>query len=301
MSFKRFSILRNSRTVSGDSTTSIPTSPNSKINNVQTEIKKHKKNDVLDFLILLHPKDYQRKLQNLYNSIYDRLSSNAELFPGNVILLSYADFFNETNKNKYFIEGNVLPKQLYIRLPKEDLFINANTFQERYLHSKINELINIFVHLKPKKIVVSIDQENAANLNIAASIGGLTPSGPISSGLRIESDSNKQVKILKQMEFDPDSSPVDPNYFKNEYKFYYLAKEDEWLELIRKRLKHKLSNEKYVYSYKDHAHFKTKLTSKLQILDIEISYDKSKYDNLKIFYEVEYFPLDDNFIIKNDT
>ena len=294
--FKRLSML-NSRSNSSESTS---LSPNTKISNVQIEIKKHKKNDVLDFLILLHPKDYQKKLHNWYNSIYDRLYDNADLFPGNVILISYADFFNENNKNKYFIEGNVLVKHLYIRLPKEDLFITANSFQERYLNSKINELINIFVHLKPKKIVVSIDQENAKSLNISATLGGLTPVGSISSGVNIESDSNRQVKILKQMEFDPDSSPVDPNYFKNEYKFYYLAKEDEWLELIRKRLKHKLSNEKYVYSYKDQTHFKTKLTSKLQILDVEISYDTSKYDNLKIFYEVEYFPLDDDYTIKNN-
>ena len=67
------------------------------------------------------------------------------------------------------------------------------------------------------------------------------------------------------MEFNLDSKPVDPNYFKNEYKFYYLPKEEEWLELIRKRLKHKLTKEKYIYSYKDMTRFKSSLTTKLQV------------------------------------
>lgn len=56
-----------------------------------------------------------------------------------------------------------------------------------------------------------------------------------------------------------------------------------------------MTKEKYIYSYKDTTKFKASLTSKLQLLDIDINYNEKKYENLKIYYEVEYYPLDDNF------
>ncbi len=56
-----------------------------------------------------------------------------------------------------------------------------------------------------------------------------------------------------------------------------------------------MTKEKYIYSYKDTTKFKASLISKLQLLDIDINYNEKKYENLKIYYEVEYYPLDDNF------
>lgn len=271
-----------------------PMSPGKVISNIQTEIVKHKKNDLLTFLILLHQKDYQKGL--LQRSVYEKLISNYDLFPGNLIIVNYNDFQKDEYKYKYFIEGNVIPKQVYLKLPKEDLFVPVGTFQEKYLNSRINELINIFSNLKPKKIIVSVDKDNQELFELNTNIGGITPIGDVRIGGEINKELESELRIIKYMEFNLDSKPVDPNYFKNEYKFYYLPKEEEWLELIRKRLKHKLTKEKYIYSYKDMTKFKTSLTTKLQVLDIEINYNQKKYDNLKIYYEVEYYPLDDNFV-----
>lgn len=287
------SLLRNSFRKSINMNQTLPLSPGKVITNIQSEIVKHKKNDLLTFLILLHQKDYQKSF--LHRSIYEKLISNYDLFPGNLIVINYNDFQSDDYKNKYFIEGNVIPKQLYLKLPKEDLFVQIGTFQEKYLNSKINELINIFANLKPKKIIVSVDKNNGELFELNTNIGGLTPIGDVRIGGEINKELDSELKIIKYMEFNLDSKPVDPNYFKNEYKFYYLPKEEEWLELIRKRLKHKLTKEKYVYSYKDMTKFKTSLTTKLQVLDIDINYNHKKYDNLKIYYEVEYYPLDDNF------
>ena len=287
------SLLRNSFRKSINMNLSSPMSPGKVISNIQTEIVKHKKNDLLTFLILLHQKDYQKGL--LYKSVYDKLISNCDLFPGNLVIINYNDFQSDDYKNKYFIEGNVIPKQVYLKLPKEDLFVPIGTFQEKYLNSRINELINIFANLKPKKIIISVDKDNQDLIQINTNIGGLTPIGEINIGGEINKELNSELRIIKYMEFNLDSKPVDPNYFKNEYKFYYLPKEEEWLELIRKRLKHKLTKEKYIYSYRDMTKFKSSLTTKLQVLDIDINYNQKKFDNFKIYYEVEYYPLDDNF------
>lgn len=288
------SLLRNSFRKSININPSLPMSPGKVISNIQTEIIKHKKNDLLTFLILLHQKDYQKGI--IQKSVYEKLIANSDLFPGNLIIVNYNDFQSDDYKNKYFIEGNVIPKQLYLKLPKEDLFVPIGTFQEKYLNSRINELINIFANLKPKKIIVSVDKNNGELFELNTNIGGLTPIGDVRIGGEINKESDSELKIIKYMEFNLDSKPVDPNYFKNEYKFYYLPKEEEWLELIRKRLKHKLTKEKYIYSYKDMTRFKSSLTTKLQVLDIDINYNHKKYDNLKIYYEVEYYPLDDNFV-----
>lgn len=288
------SLLRNSFRKSININPSLPMSPGKVISNIQTEIIKHKKNDLLTFLILLHQKDYQKGI--IQKSVYEKLIANSDLFPGNLIIVNYNDFQSDDYKNKYFIEGNVIPKQLYLKLPKEDLFVPIGTFQEKYLNSRINELINIFANLKPKKIIVSVDKNNGELFELNTNIGGLTPIGDVRLGGTINKELDSELKIIKYMEFNLDSKPVDPNYFKNEYKFYYLPKEEEWLELIRKRLKHKLTKEKYIYSYKDMTRFKSSLTTKLQVLDIDINYNHKKYDNLKIYYEVEYYPLDDNFV-----
>jgi hypothetical protein len=70
--------------------------------------------------------------------------------------------------------------------------------------------------LKPKKIIISVDKDNQDLIQINTNIGGLTPIGEINIGGEINKELNSKLRIIKYMEFNLDSKPVDPNYFKNE-------------------------------------------------------------------------------------
>ena len=73
-------------------------------------------------------------------------------------------------------------------------------------------------------------------------------------------------------------------------KFYYLPKEPEWIEIIRKRISRGMVEDNYVYNYYNSANFNAKLFSNLNVLNVDASYNSEKYNNITIEYEVDYYP-----------
>ena len=140
---------------------------------VGTLIKQHKHNDILNFLIILTDEDYINKHIFGGKSLYEKLLNKASLFYGNLDIKKFSEFTNSANNiaHLYLIDGNIIPRIVYIRLPKEKLYVPAEHFQERYLDSKINELCNIFTTLQAESIQMSIIHENSSNIKLSISSG----------------------------------------------------------------------------------------------------------------------------------
>jgi hypothetical protein len=115
-----------------------------KINN------KEYKNEKLKFLILLNEEDFKKYLY-IFPSRKDVLKRQKYNFPGELIIEKY----DNIDKLNYKIENNPIPNQLYIMLPKEKLFINPENFTSRLIDSKLEELKNIFMLLKAKKVKIN--------------------------------------------------------------------------------------------------------------------------------------------------
>ena len=268
---------------------------------VGTLIKQHKHNDILNFLIILTDEDYINKHIFGGKSLYKKLLNKASLFYGNLDIKKFSEFTNSANNiaHLYLIDGNLIPRIVYIRLPKEKLYVPAEHFQERYLDSKINELCNIFTTLQAESIQMSIIHENSSNIKLSIS-SGVTIQG-IEANIECgkTTDTNKKITTTRHITFEkPDKNTntntntvIDTNTFLNFEKFYYLSKDEGWIDIIRNRVYKKSKDSEYTYNYTENNCFSADLSAQMELLHIKFAYNSSKFENLKIEYKVIYFPF----------
>lgn len=262
---------------------------------VGTLIKQNQQNDILSFLIILTDDNYINKSIIGGKSMYEKLLSKKELFYGNLEIKKFSEFTNNTNNisSQYVIDGNITPRLVYIKLPKENIYVSADTFQDKYLDSKINELISIFTNLHAETINISINHENASSLKLSigagVNINGVKANGNASK----TNDANKQTSTTRTLTFQEPSNDtiIDTNIFTDFKKFHYLPKDEGWIEIIRQRVYKKAKENTYVYNYVDKKCCSMELSAQLQLLNINFEYNSSKYENLKIEYDVKYFPF----------
>jgi len=265
-------------------------------NSMGTLIKKHKQNDILQFLIILTDENYINKSFFGGKSLYEKLIDKKSLFYGNLEIKKLSEFTNDPNNtiaNKYLIDGNIIPRIVYMKLPKEQLYVPAETFQDRYLDSKINELISIFTTLHAETIKMSIIHENSSSIKLSfgagVNVNGLEASADASK----TNDKGKIIKTSRTLTFQEPSqnAVIDSNAFLNHNKFYYLPKDEGWIEIIRQRISKKAKDNEYTYNYTENSCFSVDLSAQLQALHINFAYNSSKYENLKIEYNITYFPF----------
>lgn len=245
------------------------------------------KNEKLCFLTLLVDNDYIKNNYCYKYSNEDILLSKKDLFPGILKVMSYKDI--ELQK-EYIIEDIPLPKEIYIKLPKENIYISSDNFQFRYLLSQNNELINIFILLGAKTIKWNIKQENnldkKININSGINVKGID----FNTGINLDEQKNNTSIFLNELHFSNTKTPLSFDMFKNnENEFYYLPGKYEWQNIIKRRIKRGLQYDKYVYKYNNCYKLNSSLISKLKFLEINFNYDYETYNNLEIEYEIIYY------------
>ena len=248
---------------------------------------KEYKNEKLKFLILLNEEDFKKYLY-IFPSRKDVLKRQKYNFPGELIIEKY----DNIDKLNYKIENNPIPNQLYIMLPKEKLFINPENFTSRLIDSKIEELKNIFMLLKANKVNINknlkITSKEKIEINTSVNIDKIESDQKI----KLENSETNINNITNIMTFLNNSNPIDLNKLEID-NYYFLNKQFDWQNIIIRRIEGDLSTDKYIYHNKEIKIFKTKFINKLKVLELSIDYDWEKFKDLKIEYEINYFPLDD--------
>ena len=279
-------------------------------------ISENKHNDVLKYLIILNKEDYKPLL--LSKSLYEKIMIKKKLFNGK-LYIENIDFFHnlgspcedqveiseEPNCNadninsNYLIDGNIIPRIIYVRLPKEKIYVPIEVFQERLLDSKLNELITIFSTLQAKKIDISVIHEQAEkiNINLGAGVGVNVYGYDVNVDASIDNTNkiNKKNSTTRTMTFqNPDKnidSEFNMNVFGDYSQFFYLPKEFSWTNIIKRRINQKQLQDTYTYSYNDYNCISKELITHLKIMQFQFKYDTKRFENLKIEYVVDYFPF----------
>jgi len=257
----------------------------------------------MSFLILLMEEDYVKLPRYCFKSNKDRISMSRGKFPGTLYIRHYADMNLIDLKKEFIIDGHPLPKQLYVRLPKENIYVPYENYSTKYLNSKLAELRDLFIHLKAKKIVITKTEIVGKKIGGSANMG-VSNIGGIGAGL--ENETTMQNEFKEELYIDADNNPIDTSFFShaarrdsyftdaNNYvkpKFFYLPQEYEWEDIIERRLNNKLVQDRYTYYHSDTRLLKANLTSQLKFFDINIDMEKSEQRQLKIEYDIEYHPL----------
>ena len=271
---------------------------------ISSILTKNKKNDFLEFLIILCDDDYKSTF--FYKSTYENLLKQRNFFNDNLNIVNKKDI---KKNNEYLIDGMATLKNLYIKLPKENLYVNSSQFHNRYLNSKINELISVFTVLKAKNIKVSIESQTENNFNFNLSAGVKMNGVSLKTGAEKTKDSSNKLQNHWELEFFQDNksnngntngnhtntnanTKININEFADDKRFYYLPKEAEWIDAIRKRVSQNVSSDKFTYSYSDTNDIKYKGFTNLQLFYISCDYNRKQFENITINYEIDYYPLD---------
>jgi len=253
--------------------------------NITTLVQQNRQNDFVNFLIVLGDKHYKPKFWTTF-SLYDKLFV-AE-FPGKVNIINENQL---KNNNDIIIKDTVVLKKLYIQLPKENLYIDSSKFEDYLLNSITNEFLRIISTLKPMSIKLKIFNQNnndiEFNVNTSISFQGIV----VESGCKNQQTNNSSNKKEWLLTFTKDNKRIDLSCFLDKTKFYYLPKYVEWLDLIHNRVTYNVNTAKYVYEHTLDNNIDIEFIEKMKILNIDCKYKKSKYENLRFEYEIDYFPL----------
>lgn len=249
---------------------------------IQAIIESQYKNCRLRFLLLLPDEDYRKCL---FFSRKDWIWSRKSKFPGKLII----ERFEDVSTLPYIIEGVPMPRQLYIMLPKEKLFIHSNQFTARYIESKLNELKQLFVLLKARSIKFSSNRiqkdQTTIGSGVSIPIEGIVSETQVNT---MDFVSNERVSEMHFTESDTDKSIEDKLM---ETDFYYLSREFHWQDIISRRIENHLVYDKYVYKNHEMNLFQAKTQNQLKKMGLNIEYDWEKMKHLEIHYEIDYYPL----------
>lgn len=240
------------------------------------------KNCMLRFLLLLPDEDYNKCIYSKKDMIWARRSK----FPGKLII----ENFENSDNLPYFIEGPPLPRQLYVMLPKEKLFIPSTNFTSRYIDSKMSELKQLFVILRAKTIKFTRNISNSDRYIVSGDIHARIPNSEITEGLNVSAIELQLNEQTNEMHFTENKDiPIIETLEKT--NFHYLSREFVWQNIITRRLDNHLIYDKYTYKNQENKIFQSKFLSRLKLLGIDVNYDWESLQNLEIFYEIEYYPI----------
>jgi len=223
------------------------------------------RNEISHFLILLNDQDFEKACPLFPSLRYRILHFND--FPGKLEVKRFSD----VESLEYKIEDSPQPKQLYIKLPKEKLFIDIKNYEYRLLTSKMNEIINIFMDLGAIKIETAYFRENTENIEIS---GGVNVNinhidvGTDNSYI----NNNTAVNYTKEMIEFPVRDNFELDVFKL-YKNYYLPKMNEWQNIITRRVDGENQTINYMFTNKENKKLRRKLVEKLKCLNISVCYN----------------------------
>jgi hypothetical protein len=249
------------------------------------------KNTKLHFLILLNKDDYEK---NSFDSKCNKMSveelllANSNLFGGILHCFPYEDIEDTKALQKYIIEENPIQKEIYIKLPKEKIYVSHKNFEFKYLLSQHNELISIFVLLGAKKIKWDISKSYKKKIAKKLELGTNVQGIDLKVGGNNDEKENEESEVNNFIEFkDRGFYLTEEAFVKNDY-FFYLSKKPEWHEIIKLRSRGEKSY-KFKYTYTKLHDFDFSLISKLKFINIQCNFMSSDFNNLSIKYDVEYY------------
>lgn len=240
----------------------------------------------LEFLIILKEYDFNKKT---CCSLLKNIKKATKKLPGIVHICSYE------NVKQYKVKGLMLPYVLYMKLPKEDMYVSSDAWESEYFNSQTLELLKIFTVMGASDIKFKTtrdhNESNGIGVHANANLNAINIPLKVNAELEHYEDSDDSNA------FDGQIKTKQPNVEKYEnlneliekHKLYYIKNNYEWQSLIS----YKLQNDtitKLKFNTTFYKGFKcgTKITADLEALGISICYFDSGSKFVKTTFEVRF-------------
>ena len=164
-------------------------------------------------------------------------------------------------------------------------------FEENLLNSITNEFLRVISTLKPMSIKIQIFNQNKNEIEFDVNTMISFQGTDLGIGMKNQQTNNSNNKKEWLLTFRKDNSKMDLSCFLDKSKFYYLPKYSEWIDLIHNRMSYNVNTAKYVYEHTTDNNINIEFLEKMKFLSIDCKYKKSKYENIRFEYEIDYYPL----------
>ena len=257
-------------------------------------------NEIMRFLIVLNDNDFKSPcwLKKKYST---RVNSSGTYLSG---ILEVANINNISRKIKnihgkqkleHRINGVLNLKTLYIKLPKENLYVKSDKWQFEYMKSQVREILHIFGLLGAKSVEYCIVNSNESLVNFLSQLnfGNL----PIANGLEIKSKNVVSTEISGKTEYQvPSEFPTEQKLY-DARNTYYLARNFDWQDICERRIVSKVTVDNFIYKFNNEISFSTKVTEKFKGLGISFDLNTEETKNFVMDFQVSYYSQEDILLL----
>lgn len=186
----------------------------------------------LQFLIILSDDEFQQSSCMWFISKIDYLLQNARKFPGKIKIKKKSEICYE----KYSFESIPFSlNHLYVKMPKEKIYVHFQQFSEFFVYSQLLELAKLLLYLHGENVKITHPP--------------CLPSLPISI-VNIHPGVTKYLEIMGAnhqhdcVEIHYDIHSMDRTI--DEKHYFYL---DKWKPIIDKKIQEKKYYDEFIYEY----------------------------------------------------
>lgn len=251
------------------------------------EIKNIDLNELsLEFLIILKEHDFNDKK---CFSLLKKIKKSTKKLPGIVHICSF------DNIKQYKIKGLILPYVLYMKLPKDNIYVSSDSWESEFFNSQTLELLRIFTLIGAYEIKFKTTRDYNDNngLNIQGNANLNTINIPLKVNAEFEhyedaDDSNAfdgQIKIKK-----PNVEKYENiNDLINKNDLFYIKNNNEWQSLISYKLQNDtITKLKFNMTFYREFNCVSKISADLEAIGISVCYFDSGSKSVKKTFEVHF-------------
>ena len=233
-------------------------------------------NDSIEYAIVLPDADFQSSW------FFPARATQLKLYLPSLRVLTDAD----VRANLIIFERAPRHNVLYLKLPKEHLFVEAAEFQDRVVHSELSEFISVLARLGAESITVRMRHRSSSQTS-----GGLTLAAPgLDVGVCGEATAASDGAKEWTQRF-ADTQVIRAETFKNKDQYFYLPKHPDWVDLITTRLQYSGLEARYFYRHANRSSASASLVAKLKSHGVECDFRQSTFDAVELEYKIVYYPL----------
>lgn len=266
---------------------------NNKIRQIINYLCENKESIKYEFLILLSDEYFIIK-----NKIFPskKFYIKKLLFPGKLIIEKYSNLNN--NNEKYSFKNNPMPNELYIKLPKEQVYVLYSEFEYQLLESKLKEFYSILKLIGTKNVKISKIIKNLENTNTIFStevkLDSYIENINVTNEYVIKNEDDTMILFTQELNFNnnDDKDPDIEQIINNNY--FYLPTDIDLQSLIIRRIENNKINDMYTYVHHENNLISKKTLTKLNKFKIgnnsyvNFDYSLKKISNFQIEYVIEY-------------
>jgi hypothetical protein len=246
-------------------------------------------NDIMKFLIVLSLDDFKANCWP-FKRYSTSVKNSGSYLSGQLDIISINDISQRNKKKnllKYKINEIVNLKTLYIKLPKENMYVKSDVWQFEYMKSQIREIIHIFGLLGAKSVDYRVLSSKLSSFEFGSSVSA--GNIPIESGLKVNNKNGLSTEISGNITYQiPERFPTTSTILSSN-NIYYLIRKDDWKDICERRIINKATIDNFTYKFNTDVSFSFKVIEKFRKLGISFNISSDETKNFTMEFKVNYY------------